>query len=199
MWYSLNMLKRKRKAGEISQVILKAIIYTGAIAIAATSPKFSYQIIPRVIKYLAWKKKQKKPDEKRFYNAFYHLRRKGLIEMNYNGQQLYVSLTKEGKEYVKNNQIDYLEIKKPQHWDGKWYILIFDIRERQKVKREALRGKLKELGLFKLQDSVWVCPYNFQKEISILRNFFGLNRKEIKIIMASKIEDDQEVRKYFQL
>lgn len=193
------MKNKKRRGGEISRVILKSILYTGAIAIAATSPQFGYRIIPKIIRHLAWKRKQKKMDEKRFYNAFYRLRKNGMIKMDYQGKQLHISLTEEGKKYVRNNQIDYLEIKKPWRWDRKWRVLVFDIKEKQRLKREALRGKLKELGLFKLQDSVWVCPYNFQKEVDILRNFFGLNKNEMKIITASRIEDDGDARNHFKL
>lgn len=190
---------KKRKSGEIINFILKAILYSGAIAIAATSPQFGYRVIPKLIRQIAWKQKRKKLDDKRFYNAFHRLQNKGLIKMDYKGKQLHISLTEEGKKYVKDNQIDYLEIKKPWRWDKKWRVLIFDIREKERLKREALRGKLKDLGLFKLQDSVWICPYSFQKEIDILRNFFGLKNREMKVITASHIEDDEEARKYFGL
>jgi CRISPR-associated endonuclease Cas2 len=193
------MKNKKRKVGEISAVILKSILYAGTIAIAATSPQFGCRIIPKIIQHLAWKRKRNKSDEKRFYNSFYLLRKKGLLQMDYRGQQLYISLTEDGKKHIRENQIDYLEIKKPQLWDHNWRVIIFDIKEKQRLKREALRGKLKELGLFKLQDSVWVCPYDFQKEVSILRNFFGLGKNEMKIIIASNIEDDGDVRKHFKL
>jgi CRISPR-associated endonuclease Cas2 len=119
--------------------------------------------------------------------------------MDYRGKQLYISLTEDGKKRVRENQIDYLEIKKPLSWDHRWRVLIFDIKEKQRLKREALRGKLKDLGLFKLQDSVWVCPYDFQKEVAILRNFFGLNKNEMKLIIASNIEDDEDARRHFKL
>ena len=36
---------------------------------------------------------------------------------------------------------------KKEKWDGSWRILIFDIPEKRKIVREALRGKLKELKL----------------------------------------------------
>lgn len=193
------MKNKKRKVGEISSVILKSILYAGAIAIAATSPQFGYRIIPKIIKHLVWKRKQKKSDEKRFYNSFYLLRKRGLLKMDYYGKQLHISLTEEGKKHVRENQIDYLEIKKPPSWDHRWRVLIFDIKERQRLKREALRGKLKDLGLFKLQNSVWVCPYDFQKEATVLRSFFELNKNEMKLIIASHIEDDENARRHFEL
>ena len=84
-------------------------------------------------------------------------------------------------------------------WDKKWRILIFDIKEKNKIKREALRGKIKQLGLYPLQKSVWVCPYKFFKEMDMLRRFFGLQKDEMKTITASEIEDDKNIRSFFGL
>ncbi len=193
------MVKRRRKPGEISQLILKSVLLSGAIAVACTSPQFGYRAMPQLMKYLAWKRRQNKTDEKRFYNSFYRLQKRGLIRMEYHGKQLHISLTAEGERHIRDNRIDYMEIKKPWRWDGKWRVLIFDIKEKQRLKREALRGKLKELGLFKLQDSVWICPYQFQKEMKILRDFFGLDREAMKVMVASEIEDDAAARRHFGL
>ncbi len=119
--------------------------------------------------------------------------------MEYRGKQLYVSLSDEGKLLAKKYSIDELKIKKPKHWDKKWRILIFDIEERYRSKREMLRGKLKELGLYQLQKSVWVCPYQFQEEVEILRNFFGFNGEEMTMIIASEIEKERELKNFFNL
>jgi phenylacetic acid degradation operon negative regulatory protein len=89
--------------------------------------------------------------------------------------------------------------KKPKKWDGKWRILIFDISEPHKIKREALRGKLKEWKLYQLQKSVWISPYDLQKEISILRDFFGLNFRELTVITANMIDDEKSLKRHFKL
>ena len=81
----------------------------------------------------------------------------------------------------------------------KWRVLIFDIKDKQKMKREALRGKIKELGLYQLQKSVWVCPYDFIREVDIMRSFFGLSQSEMKVITAFQIEDDWIIRRFFGL
>lgn len=187
----------RSKRNEIAKLILKGLFYGGAIAIASTSPFFGPKILPQIIKYARYKKKQKEIEKRKFTNAFYNLKRQGLIEMEYRGKQLYISLTKEGRKRCGKFHVDDLEIKKPWRWDKKWRILIFDISEKSRIKREALRGKLKELGLYQLQKSVWVCPYEFFKEMDVLRRFFGLKNKEMKMIMASSIEDDEELRKFY--
>lgn len=182
----------------LTKKIVQGILLTGGIVIAATNPRFGYRILPRLIKYFAWEIKNKE-DKKKFYNTFYRLKKQGLIVMEHKNKQLYISLTEEGKKKAGRYQIDDLRIEKPRKWDKKWRILIFDIKDRQKIKREALRGKIKQLGLYQLQKSVWVCPYDFFSEINLLREFFGLSKDEIKIITAVDVEDDGGMKKHFEL
>lgn len=185
--------------GEIAKTILKGIFLAGGIAVASTSPYFVTRILPEIVKYARYRKKRKEIEKEKFYNAFYKLKRQGFINMDYRGKQLYITLTPEGRKEVGKYQIDDLEIKKPLRWDKKWRILIFDIKEKNKIKREALRGKIKQLGLYPLQKSVWVCPYKFYKEMDMLRRFFGLQKDEMKTITASEIEDDKNIRSFFGL
>jgi len=92
-----------------------------------------------------------------------------------------------------------LQIKKPKHWDHKWWIVIFDIAHTNRIKREALRGLLKRLDFYQLQKSVWVCPYDCRDEVEVLKDFFGLTDKEIRLIVASDIGADSFLRNIFKV
>ena len=183
---------------EISKVILEGLFWTGAIAVASTNPYFLHRLVPKLIQHARYKL-QKRKNMKSFQRSFYYLKQQGLINFEYQGKQVYISLTKEGRKKAKKYNVDNLKIKRPKKWDKKWRILIFDIQDKQKIKREALRGKLKELGFYKLQKSVWVCPYDFEKEVEILRNFFGFGYREMRVITASEIEIDTEIRNFFKI
>ncbi|MCX6763418.1 MAG: hypothetical protein NTZ97_01650 [Candidatus Moranbacteria bacterium] len=189
----------KRDNKEITRLILKGLLITGAVAVASTSPMFVSMALPKVTKYLSDKIKDKRKKNKRFCNTFYYLKRNDLINFENHGGQIYISLTKEGRKKAGKYQIDDLEIKKPKKWDRKWRILIFDIKNKERMKREALRGKIKELGLFQLQKSVWAYPYNFTNEIKLLRSFFGLTEAEMQVIIASYIENDRGLKNNFKL
>jgi hypothetical protein len=188
-------MKNKR---EVAEIILKGILISGGIAVAATSPYFVPMVLPKIIKTAKYELKKRKK-LKNFYRSFYYLRSQGFIGVEDRNGQIYISLTPEGRKKAGKYNVDNMQIKQPKKWDKKWRILIFDIREKQKIKREALRGKIKELGLYKLQESVWVYPYDFQKEMEMLRTFFYLKHDEMKIIMASEIEDDKQIRLFFDL
>ena len=83
-----------------------------------------------------------------------------------------IVLTKEGQKKALKFKLDEMKIKKPAKWDGEWRIVIFDIPERFKKAREALRKKLKDLGFIKLQESVFVFPYECENEIDFVIEVF---------------------------
>lgn len=189
------------KRGEAVKSILNLLLTAGLVAVACTSPMFGATLARELIKSAARRNtgKMSAKERKKYYNAFYYLKREEMIDIEYRGNQMYFSLTDEGKKKAGKYKIDELEIKKQKKWDKKWRVLIFDIEDKHKLKREALRGKLKELGLYQLQKSVWACPYEFKKEMVVLREFFGLESGEMKVINASEIEDDKKIRKHFSL
>jgi len=188
---------KNKKDQNITKNIIKGVFLAGGIVIAATDPKFGYKILPKLAKYIAYKIKNKK-DKKKIYDTFYYLKKKDLLNFEDRNGQLHISLTEEGKKKAGKYQIDDLEIKKPKKWDEKWRILIFDIENRKNIKREALRGKIKDLKLFQLQKSVWIYPYDFKQEIDLLRNFFRLSKREMKMIVACEVEEADMLKKIFK-
>lgn len=175
--------------------VLNGLMIAGAISIAATSPYFLLNLSKGIKKWL----KNKKYQNKKIYDTFYRLKKEGLVYFEKKGKQIYIRLTEKGKKKAGWFQIDALEIKKPKRWDKKYRLVIFDISEMKRIYREVFRGKLKELGFYPLQKSVWVCPYDCQDEIELLRDFFGLSQKELKFIVAEKIEKDDEIKQFFGL
>src|SRR3989344_9234579 len=182
---------RKQKS-QIVRDIFTLLVVGGIIAIAATSPYFVQNVL-RVQKN--WKKYPKQ----KISDTFYRLRKQGLIKIEERNRQIYISLTPEGEKKAGIYQIDKLRIARPKHWDRKWRILLFDIPEKRKISREALRGKLKELGFAQFQKSVWVHPYDCRAEIELLQKFFGLSRNEMRLIIAENLDGDRELRQRFKL
>ena len=182
---------RKPKS-EIAKDILYWLMVAGAVTIAATSPYFGLNL---------WKsfKQGRKYQRKKVSDVFYRLRRRDCIEIKKKGHQIYITLTERGKREAGWLQIDALKIKKPNRWDGKWRIVIFDIAQLKKLYREAFRGKLKELGFYPLQKSVWIHPFDCRDEIELLRDFFGLTEKEVRFIVTEDIGRDDWLKKLFKL
>jgi DNA-binding transcriptional regulator PaaX len=169
-----------------SEKILGYLIITGAVAIAATSPFFLTRLAKIVIK----ESKYKTNDRQKFNNAFYYLKKRGLICIEKNKHDIVITPTEKGMKIMKRYQILELKIKQPKKWDGKIRVVAFDIPDVSRAKRNAFRRKLKELGFYSSQKSVWIHPFECRNEIKILRDFFGLNNKQIYFFTAEKVEDE---------
>ena len=182
---------RKPKS-EIIKDVLYWLMVTGAVSVAATSPYFGLNL---------WRgfKRGRKYDRKKVYDAFYKLRKEGCIKIEKRNRQIYITLTKEGRKKAGWLQIDTLKIKKPRRWDRKWRIVIFDIAQLKRLYRESFRGKLKELGFYPLQKSVWIYPFDCRDEIELLGDFFGLTEKEVRLLIAQDIGKDDWLKKIFKV
>lgn len=139
----------------------------------------------------------KKIDIARINQELKRLHKRGLVEIikHENGIKE-IKLTKDGKKKLARYQIDLLEIEKPNKWDGKWRIIIFDIPVKKNFARELLRRKMKNLGLYKLQASVFVHPYPCYEVVKFLRDYFGVS-SEVEYLEAEKLESQDTLLEYF--
>lgn len=85
-----------------------------------------------------------------------------------------IILTEKGKKWALKFNIDKMQIKKPEVWDKKWRVVFYDIPEKNKAGREALRKKLKEMGFCELQKSVFAYPFPCKNEIDFIAEFFKI-------------------------
>lgn len=182
----------KKPKGEIVKDIFKWLAVGGVITVAAMSPSFGTNLLKAFVR-------GRKHGAKKTCDVFYRLRREGCIQVEKKDHQVFISLTEEGKRRAGWLQINDLRIHKPKKWDGKWRILMFDITEHSRMKRDALRGIIKRLNLQPLQKSVWIYPYEFLDELELLTEFFGFSTKEVRYIVTEEIGDDHSFRKLFTL
>ena len=90
-------------------------------------------------------------------------------------------------------------LNRPAQWDGKWRLVIFDVPEKDKKAREALRYKLKDLNFVRLQDSIWVTPYPCEDEIRFLREIFVISFN-VDVIETNDLKHHEiKLKKYFSI
>lgn len=94
-------------------------------------------------------------------------------------------LTPKGVKRINFSELFKLKLDKKKK-DGLWRVVIFDIPEKQRIKRDLLRQKLKEFDFKMIQKSVFVSPYICEKEISELCNILGL-KNEVSILTVKTI------------
>lgn len=114
---------------------------------------------------------QKKQERKRFIKLIYYLKRKGYIKIKNLEQKQAALITPKGAEKIL--KIKLKTTTRRRRLDGRWQMIIFDIPESKKRLRELLRDALYFLKYQKLQQSVWVCPYDVLKETeAVLRRYY---------------------------
>lgn len=107
-------------------------------------------------------------------------------------------LTKEGKvEAMKLNFMgNAINFKKPKKWDKKWRIVIFDIPEKDREFRDILRQHLYTLDFFKIQQSVFVSPYPYEKPIFELVDLYSAG-SYVRVITATMIDNEGILKNHF--
>jgi DNA-binding transcriptional regulator PaaX len=121
-------------------------------------------------------------------------------------QKEYVSssaskLVKRGLLKFKNGYYqltDNYKLNRPKKWDGKWRMIIFDIPEKKKRVRKQVSTLFNQAGFYRLQDSVWVYPYDCEDIIGLLKTDFGVG-KDVLYVIADEIENDHRLRQEFSL
>ena len=98
------------------------------------------------------------------------------------------------KKVLKNKQ--KTEKKK---WDGKWRGIIFDIPEASRKERNFLRRELEWIGMVEAQHSVWLFPFDIEKELKALLKLWKKDFEgDIRFILIEKM-NDADLKKRFNL
>lgn len=174
---------------DFKKVILMTIATAGILTIAV--------LALNALQFLKPFLKQKKK-----YNLKYYLNQKaqkmiqdGLLKIETENGQQFISLTNKGER-----KLLYYKIieKKKQKWDGKWRVVIFDVWENARYKRNIFRMEIKDFGFIQLQRSVWIYPYECAEFIELLKTDLSFG-KNIRYMIVEKLDHDKNLRKNFDI
>ena len=134
---------------------------------------------------------------KQLRTAVYELKRQKLIEKKNYEDSILVSLSEKGMLRAISYKFRRLNDKK-ENWDGKWRMVAFDIPNSYEKGRKALNYRLKTGGFYELQESVFLYPYDCQKEISAFIKLFKLE-KYVRFGLLDFIDNQDKVKFHFRL
>ena len=182
------------KKGEIAKKILTAIGIAGLMVVAMSSP-----IGVRGLYKALWRQVAKKVNSRRaLIRSLNNLRRRGLLKLVQTPHGYRLELTEKGRVELLAYEIGEKLLKKPKRWDNKWRLIIFDIAEKHRKRRDDIRRTLVGLGFFRLQDSVWVHPYDCEEVLELLRTKHHV-RHEALFVQADSITNHKLLRQHFNL
>lgn len=173
-----------RKNINYTEIVLKTVLLASVVSVAIIAPNAL-----QMFSFLANDKSR----------ATYHIKTRTQILL----QKDYLRQTKTGLELTdkgKQEVFKYtdLKLKKPKKWNGKWTVISFDFNNKRKKLRDLLRFHLKRIGFVRLQDSVWVFPYECEEVIELIKTNMNLKR-EIVYIRAQSISNEGYIKKIFDL
>jgi len=155
---------------------------------------------PQMLKPLIkWRKNWSKIDRKRIYEAIRRLNQKRLVELIEKSDKLYIKITDSGKQLIKSFDYDNLQLPKLKKWDKKWRMVIFDIPNEKRRERQTFSAKLKEIGFYPLQESVFIYPYECRDEIDFICEFLLIGRYTNYCIVESLDKREGNLRRIFDL
>lgn len=187
-----RFLESESTGAYLGRAVLAMLALGGILVIGAMAPNI-FSAFGRF-------EKTYRNDEERVRNAVYYLRKKKFIKFvrSKNSKATAIKITKDGIVKVREFVLGGLRVETPKVWDGKWRMVIFDIPERYKNARTALRTKLKALGFYQFQKSVFAFPYPAEEEILFVAAVFNVEQY-VEILTIDRMLYDSDLRRFFKL
>ncbi len=183
-------IQNKRKMA-VQAALLRTLYIGGMLTIAVLAPKMIS---------LLGKLDRAKTNRQELYGriqaAKNRLAQRGLIQENTDGR---IELTRQGRTRIERILMLEYDIPAPVRWNGRWHILLFDIRERRRKTRTQLRHLLQGAGFVRLQDSAWVHPYPCDEFVTLIRAHLSSGVGELRHITTDALEADRALREHFHL
>jgi len=138
-------------------------------------------------------------DKEYLYRSVKEFHHERLVDYRENTDgSISIVLSKEGERIALSYPLDTLSIPKPIRWDKRWRLVLFDIPEKKRMGRDALRQKLVELGFKEWQHSVFVYPYPCEKEIDFVVEVFDL-RPYVRYAEVTYLTNEASLKLSFNL
>lgn len=184
--------QKKRRKGYIQQAILATVALSGVALVAAIAPG-----VPAALAKLPSIKRAQL--RARYRTALGRLAAQGYVTFEKLNDKSYARITDTGrKKLVFELEKNKLDLSKKRHWNGRWRVIIFDVPERRRKTRDRLRMLMQQLGFVRLQDSVWVFPYDCEEFIALLKAELKIGAAVLYMVVE-EIENDKHLREYFGL
>ncbi len=179
--------REKRKRADLQELILSTVSAVGIISVGLIAPN-----VLGALQKLGMIPTVRQKDSIRA--ARIRLIQKGLLK--WEGKKL--RLTEAGEKRLRYLSLQGYQISKPKKWDERWRVLVFDIPEKRRGLREKIRNMLVMVGFVRLQDSVWIYPYDCEDLITLLKADFKIG-KDLLYMIIDTLEYDQPIRQTFGL
>ncbi|MBU6388809.1 CRISPR-associated endonuclease Cas2 [Patescibacteria group bacterium] len=183
--------RKERRWGTFQKAMLTAVVLGGVVVVAATIPNAA-----ALLKYFPGYKKGAKFNYQA-KSALGRLAAKGLITFTEKNGKRFARITEKGKR-VLQMESERTTMAKKRRWDRRWRVVTFDVPEKRKNVRASLRRFMNEYGFVRLQDSVWIYPYDCEDLIALAKANFRIGA-DVLYMIVERLEHDKHLREHFAL
>ncbi len=162
-------VRARARRGSIERALLGALVIGGLMPIALAAPKV-LSLLKDEYRDVIFPTDSRQ----RLHETAARMKRKGWVVFEMKDGRKHMRVTEKGMREITSIRLGTYTIRQPRKWDGRWRMVMFDIVERRRKDREKIRSILLNLGLYRLQDSVWVHPFDFEEVIALLKTEFRL-------------------------
>ena len=132
-------------------------------------------------------------------SALSRLAQKGYVVFEERNGNRYARITPAGEKELKyQEQKTALKLQRRRRWDKRWRVIAFDIPERRRNIRDRLRIVMRDAGFYRLQDSVWLYPYDCEDFITLLKADLKIGAAVLYMVVE-QIENDGKLKEHFSL
>src|SRR3989344_209565 len=179
--------KKRQRRKNLQHLILQTVAIAGVLAVGLVAPN----VIGALGKLdLLPNRRQKEY----ISSSASKLVKRGLLYFDGKRYQM----TSKGESILRRWRFTDFRFKKPKRWDKKWRVMIFDIPEKKKKVRNDLTNLFRQAGIYRLQDSVWIYPYDCEDIITLIKTDFGIC-KNLLYMIVDELENDKYLREEFGL
>lgn len=126
-----------------------------------------------------------------------YLKQRGYVNKRGRGDEAVIGITHHGAMRLQRIRLQNLSLEKSGTWDEKWRIVTFDIPEKNKSARNALRQVLKRLGFKKLYQSVWIHPLPCTREIQFIKDRYMVSGN-VTVLEVAAFDDEPRFKWLFR-
>jgi len=115
-------------------------------------------------------------ERRAFEKQFRYLRTKKYVSTERTDEGHRVTLMTRGKNLILRDVARRIRIREEKKWDGTWWVVMFDIPRRHNAARNALRERLRAMGMEAMQNSVFISRYPCREEVWFVARILNIEQ-----------------------
>ena len=182
---------KRRRWGQVRYGLLATVGIAGVILVTAAAPN--------LLQLLRYVPKNRYRFQNQVQSTLARLADQRLITFVQRNGKKYAELTESGRRELLRQQLRFgLQRGRKRRWDKRWRVIIFDVPERSAPARQRLRNEMRSFGFYRLQDSVWIYPFDCEDVMALLKTDLRLGNA-VRYMIADTIENDRALREHFNI